>query len=222
MPKIYLSPSDQDRNTYAYGNTNEAEQCEAIADLCRKALQRCGFDVRVAKRGNAMENRVVESNNWGADAHIPIHTNAFNGTVSGTRVFYYSDAGDGCKLSHAIYDVLAPLTPGTSDNINAYPALYELRKTDATAAYVECDFHDNPTSAKWIVEHKSDIAEAICKGCCNYYGVTYKTPTEAAAPSDGVLYRVQVGAFAVRANAEAMLAKLKAAGFDGFITTVKK
>ena len=26
MPKIYLSPSDQDRNTYAYGNTNEAEQ----------------------------------------------------------------------------------------------------------------------------------------------------------------------------------------------------
>ena len=31
------------------------------------------------------------------------------------------------------------------------------------------------------------------------------------------LYRVQVGAFAVRANAERMLAKLKAAGFEGYI-----
>lgn len=35
----------------------------------------------------------------------------------------------------------------------------------------------------------------------------------------GVLYRVQVGAYSVKANAEAMLAKLKNAGFDAFITT---
>lgn len=33
------------------------------------------------------------------------------------------------------------------------------------------------------------------------------------------LYRVQVGAFSVRANAEALLAQVKAAGFDGFIKT---
>ena len=39
---------------------------------------------------------------------------------------------------------------------------------------------------------------------------------------DSVIYRCQVGAFANRKNAEAMLAKLSAAGFEGFITTVKK
>lgn len=38
----------------------------------------------------------------------------------------------------------------------------------------------------------------------------------------GVLYRVQVGAFSKKANAEAMLAKVKAAGFDAFITTSEK
>jgi N-acetylmuramoyl-L-alanine amidase len=32
-----------------------------------------------------------------------------------------------------------------------------------------------------------------------------------------VLYRVQVGAFSVRANAEALLSQVKAAGFDGYI-----
>lgn len=41
-----------------------------------------------------------------------------------------------------------------------------------------------------------------------------------ATKDDGVLYRVQVGAYRVRANAEAQLAKVKAAGFtDAFITT---
>ncbi len=36
-------------------------------------------------------------------------------------------------------------------------------------------------------------------------------------PSD-VLYRVQTGAFSVKENAEAQLAKVKAAGFDAFVT----
>ena len=33
------------------------------------------------------------------------------------------------------------------------------------------------------------------------------------------LYKIQVGAYSVKANADAMLAKVKAAGFDAFITT---
>lgn len=37
-----------------------------------------------------------------------------------------------------------------------------------------------------------------------------------------VIYRVQVGAFSKKSNADTMLKKLKAAGFDGFITTVSK
>lgn len=37
-----------------------------------------------------------------------------------------------------------------------------------------------------------------------------------------VIYRVQVGAFSKKSNADAMLKKLKVAGFDGFITTVSK
>ena len=40
----------------------------------------------------------------------------------------------------------------------------------------------------------------------------------ASVDTAGVLYRVQVGAYSVKANAEAMLAKLKNAGFDAFIT----
>ena len=38
--KVYLSPSDQTKNTYAYGNTNEAVQCGRIAEATKKALKR--------------------------------------------------------------------------------------------------------------------------------------------------------------------------------------
>ena len=40
-----------------------------------------------------------------------------------------------------------------------------------------------------------------------------------AAPADDGLYRVQVGAYRYRENAEAMLKELQDAGFDGFIVT---
>ena len=40
---------------------------------------------------------------------------------------------------------------------------------------------------------------------------------EPEQPAADKLYRVQVGAFANRENAERMLAKLKAAGFEGYI-----
>lgn len=217
--KIFLSPSNQDGNKYAYGNTTEDVQCGRIAVALKAALERCGFNVKM-EQYDSMQNRVAHSNNWGADMHIAIHTNAFDGKTGGTRVFYFAENGYGNVASKAVYDELKVLTPGKSDNISAYPSLYELKATIATAVYVEVEFHDVPEYAKWIIEHTTEIAEAICKGICAYFGVTYK----ATAPSSGhTLYRIQVGAFAVRSNAEAYLKKVQAAGFPGaFITTVQK
>ena len=73
-----------------------------------------------------------------------------------------------------------------------------------------------------IVEHTTEIGEAIAKGLCKYLGVAFvpakqETPKPAEPAQSDTLYRVQVGAFAVRANAEKMLQRLKDAGFDGFI-----
>ena len=217
MAKVYLSPSNQTDNRYAYGNTTEAVQCGKIADACRAALERSGVTVKVGHMPS-MQDKCKESNAFGADLHVPIHTNAFNGTVSGTRMFCFNSSGEGMKACKAIFSRLAPVTPGTSENIRVDASLYEVRVPSAPTAYIECEFHDNATTAKWIVEHTVDIGEAIARGICDYFGVTFKEkeqPKPAAAADK--LYRVQVGAFAVRANAERMLAKLKAAGFEGYI-----
>ena len=202
MAKVYLSPSNQTDNCYAYGNTNEAVQCGKIADSCRIALERSGVTVQVGHMPS-MQDKCKESNAFGADLHVPIHTNAFNGTVTGTRMFCLNSSGEGMKACEAIFAWLAPITPGTSENIQVDASLYEVRVPSAPTAYVECEFHDNATTAKWIVEHTIDIGEAIARGICDYFGVTYKEKEqpESAASTDK-LYRVQEGAFANRPIAE--------------------
>lgn len=222
IKKIYISPSDQTENPYAWGNTNEGEQCNKIAKALEEAFLRVGGCQVKRNTTYSISNAIRESNAWGADYHICIHTNAFNGSVAGTRLFCWDSSGDGYKACQAVMKTLAPITPGTSDNITPRPGLNEVGGTVATTVYIEVGFHDNPTEAKWIVEHTTEIAEEICHGLCNHLGIEYK-PAEHEQEPQAVLYRVQVGAFAVRANAEKMLEKVKAAGFpDAFITTVKK
>ena len=177
MPKIYISPSDQGRNVYAAGNTNEEAQCERIAVATEKALLRCGFDVRNNMTAS-MAERVRESNEWGADIHMPLHTNGFDGKVAGTRLMCFDLKGEGYKACVSVFKYLAPITPGTSENISAHPELYEIGHAKAPTLYVEVDFHDVPDVALWIIANTEPIAEAICKGMCEYFGVAYVAPEQ--------------------------------------------
>lgn len=216
--KIFLSPSDQTRNRYASGNTSEAIQCGKIALALEDALMRCGFAVGLMHYHD-MAAKCASADAWGADLYIPIHTNACNGKVSGTRIYTYDNTGEGRKAGLCVYRNLAPLTPGTSDNISADASLYEIRKPAAPTVYCECEFHDVPETARWIVTHTKTIAEAICRGVCEYFGVPYKAPDE--APRTETLYHVQVGAFKDRKNAEKMLKSVKDCGFEAFIKEEK-
>ena len=92
------------------------------------------------------------------------------------------------------------------------------------AVLPEFGFHDNPEEAQWLIDSMPRIAEETAQAVCEFFAVPYVAPAETEQPvtpeppvADTPLYRVQVGAFAVRANAERMLAKLKAAGFEGYI-----
>jgi N-acetylmuramoyl-L-alanine amidase len=154
-----------------------------------------------------MANRVAESNAWGADLHVPIHTNAHNAKTTGTRIFCWDKTGAGYKASKAVFDVLAPLTPGASENVTVNKALYEIKKPKASSVYVEVDFHDVNSVAKWLINNTKIIGETIAKGICNYYGVKF---VEEPKPAE-VIYRVQIGAYKNKAEADALAAALKGA-----------
>lgn len=212
--KIYLSPSCQSSNIYATGNTNEQEQCNRIAEYAKTALQRCGFEVKKAPKGQAMTKNISESNSWNADLHIPIHTNAYNGKLTGgTLVMIYSNETENKKAGMSILNAVASISPGNDYTLRTNSELAELNSTKAIAVYVECEFHDSKEGSNWIINNVKPLGEAIAKGVCNYYGVTYESEESEK------LYRVQVGAFKDKQNAEKCLQEAKNVGFkDAFIT----
>ena len=152
MTKVYLSPSSQTENLYAWGGTNEAAQCRAIAAACEAALKRSGFDVRTG--AGTMYTRVPESNAWGAALHVAIHTNAANGKTTGTRCYAYRDGGDGFRAARAIFDKLAPITPGASEGVFVQKTWYEIVRTKAPCAYVECEFTDRNGKRMLLQAHE--------------------------------------------------------------------
>lgn len=170
--KVFISPSDQVKNTYAGGGTTEAIQCGKIGIATKAALERCGFEVMLLQYAT-MAEKCAASDAFGAELHMPIHSNGFDGKVTGTRIFFSTVGGEGHKAAKAILATLGPVTPGSPDMVQAYPALYEIRVPKAPTAYIEADFHDVEAVADWIVDHTQDIAEAICEGVCDYFGVEY-------------------------------------------------
>ena len=174
--KIYLSPSAQPANNYAAGDTNEQAQCNRIAEAAKSALERCGFAVRKAPEGQGYKDSVAESNAWGADLHIPIHTNAGGG--AGTVVFVHGGTAKQMQYAKPIYDEVQAISPGTTDyGVRVNSGLYELGYTTATAVYIECEFHDRADLAAWIIEHTTELGEAIARGVCIGAGVTYIAPS---------------------------------------------
>ena len=181
--RVYLSPSDQRRNTYAVGNTTEDVQCGRIAEACKSALERSDVEVMLGQY-DTMANRVAASNKFGADLHVPIHTNACNGKASGTHLFCYtSDRNSaGYKACKAVMDVLGPITPGSPDVIRAYPSLYEVKHPAAPTVYIEVDFHDVPAVAEWIIANTTLIGERIAEGLCAALGVKFVAGDDTPEP----------------------------------------
>lgn len=174
--KIYLSPSNQDANIYAAGNTNEMIQCNRIAQAAEIYLLEHGFDVKRAPENQDMYVTIDESNAWGADLHVPIHTNASPGTpfTGGTMImlFDFSDL-ENTKVARSILDSLSVITPGPDHTLCTRPDLHELSDINAMSVYVECEYHDTVEGALFIINNTDEIAKAIAQGICNYYGVEW-------------------------------------------------
>ena len=219
--RVYLSPSNQRSNSYAVGGTTEAIQCGRIAEACKAALERSGVEVMLGQY-DTMANRVAASNRFGADLHVPIDSNACNGTASGTHLFCYSPdkASAGYKACKAVMDVLGPVTPGAPDVIRAYPSLYEVKHPAAPTVYIEVDFHDVVHIAEWIISHTTLIGETIAKGLCAALGVPFVArgdaePTPSPAPDETVSVAVRVLRRGMRgADVKTLQAALIAYGFS--------
>ena len=80
-------------------------------------------------------------------------------------------------------------------------------KADEMLLTVHRWFANKSCPGDWLMERMSQLAESV----------TFNLAGNAAKVEDDKIYRVQVGAYKRKGNAQNMLDKLKAAGFNGFI-----
>lgn len=203
MKKIYLSPSDQTGNMYAYGGFRESEICRMIAEKMEKLFEKDkNFSCKVGSHEAGYVGRTSDSNSWGADLHIPIHTNACSaenaGKATGTVIFVYSLNGENLKVAELVAKNISEITLSHKYQIRVEKSLYEISKSNAICCYVEVDFHDNKETARWLSENTDSIAMAIYNGVREFYGL----PAEKLETVKDFYYKVQAGSYTKKKLAE--------------------
>jgi len=240
--KIYLSPSNKPANKYVVGNTTEKIQMEAVAARVKAILDRdynCETVMATLSMGIGSNERPQEAKNKGCDFYLAIHSNAAGSatsTASGAVAFYHPDSAKSKTLATAAVNELNAVCPIKSNrasqvasgmtqfNGSGYGEIRSPMQKGIPAVLVEVNFHDNPSTAQWIIDNKDTIAAALVRAIASSLGISKKdgaapipapvptpTPLPNPAPASGGLYRVrkswndaasQKGAFAVLDNAK--------------------
>lgn len=169
--------------------------------------------------------RADKSDKWGADIYISIHHNAGkNGrNGGGIEVYYSSSKAERKTQAWNLYNSLIAYTGLIGDRTSRVikKGFTEIKKADAPSFLIENGYMDSPDDVPVILSeaHADNTAKAIVCFLVNDFGLT-KTETQAeVVEPDKVIYKVQCGAFSVKGNAQALVSKLKADGYEAVIVS---
>ena len=221
----------------AIGFIRESTEARRVKDAVIGMLRQLGhtvYDCTVDDAAGVSDNLrqiIAKCNAHEVDLDVSIHFNSGardasgNGRTTGTEVFVYSPSSAARTDAEIVCRAIAQLG-FQKRGVKYSTGLYVLKHTKAPAMLVECCFVDDRDDVQLYDCQK--MAEAIVYGITSQrVHAAEKQPDadqETIAPREETaigdkrqLYRVQVGAYAVKGNADATLAKLKAAGFDAII-----
>ena len=225
--KVFLGVGHGGADSGAVGNgLKEKDLNLQIALECQNVLVRHGVTVgmsRTKEENDTLTEEIKECNAFNPDLAVDIHNNAGGG--DGAEAFHHYGGGTGKTLAINILEAIVAIgqnSRGAKTRKNDRGTDYYgfIRETKAPAVIVECAFIDNAKDIQIIdtLAEQKTMGVAIAKGILKTLGIAYVEEKKAETKTEsGKIYRVQVGAYSVKANAEAMQKKLKAAGFDAII-----
>lgn len=170
-------------------------------------------DVPLAERCNA-------ANNFKADLYLSIHHNAGIKGGAGGGIVAYTWTKPDAELKEwqkLFYDALIAKTglKGNRATPLAKADFYVLVNTDCQALLFENGFMDSTTDTPIILtdDFAEKAAAAYVETIVKIGGLTKKK----TAPKSNKIYRVQVGAYSVKDNAERLKAQLAKDGYTAII-----
>lgn len=219
----------------AVGLINESTENRKVKDEVIAQLQALGHTVYDCTENNGtgqadvLRKIVTKCNQHTVDLDVSIHFNSGagdqcgNGKTTGVEAYVYSASSAAKPYADKICQAIADLG-FRNRGVKTSSTLYVLKHTVSPAVLIECCFVDDKDDVELYGYRK--MAAAIVKGITGQ-DVQEPVETEPADPGEEtpvgderVLYRVQVGAYSMHSNAEAMRDRLIADGYDAIIVQV--
>ena len=231
--KVCLDPGHGtgETNQSPDGTYFEHEFALDMANRIRPHLIRCGVDVKLTREDSSTPSltaRAATANTFGADLLVSLHSNAvggngWNDTVHGLSVWTYAQGGERDKAANVLLAQMASANVETFGSKLYHSKFTVLAKSNMPAYLVEYAFHTCHSDVELLKSdiHRAKLAEATAKAICAYGGVAWVDEPVNATPS-GTIYRVQIGAFSDKKNADNLLKELTAKGYKPYITTEVK
>ena len=206
---------------------------DRIADKIEKLLSAYeGYsllrtDDTTGEKAVEVSDRTKMANNFGADVYISLHHNAgiYGGKGGGIVAYIYNKTKNPATLEWQkdLYDALIRHTglKGNRATPLAKSNLQECRETVMPAVLLELGFMDSATDVPIILtdDYANKCAEAIVEVIVAKGGLKKKVEEPI---SSGKIYKVQVGAFFVKENAEKLVEELKKSGYSAIIQVENK
>lgn len=224
MAKVFLGVGHGGNDPGAAKYLVEKDVNLVMALACRDYLERNGVKVlmsRTKDENDPLTEEIKECNAFNPDLAVDIHNNAGGG--DGFEAYYHFKGGSSKALALNIEEEVKAIgqnSRGCKTKVNASGRDYFgfIRQTNCPAVIVEGVFVDNATDVQIAntTEKQRAFGYAYARGILTTLGIK---PQEASqAVPAGSVYRVQIGAYSQKENAQAQLQKAKEAGFsDAYI-----
>ncbi|TSB47664.1 N-acetylmuramoyl-L-alanine amidase [Alkalicoccobacillus porphyridii] len=168
--RIVIDAGHGGRDPGAIGNgLYEKTIALSVAHKVKSELEQEGIEVLMTRDEDlfvTLEDRVLKSNQWGADLFVSIHANGYADTsVSGVETFYYHGSSQGKQVASSIQQQLAESTGSRSRGVFAAD-FYVLKYSRMPAVLVETGFVSNEKDASLLKtgEYQQKAAKAIRDG----------------------------------------------------------
>lgn len=221
MPKVFLDygHGGEDPGAVA-GNYKEKDIALAIGKRVKYHLERHNFQVVESREGDTNPSLTERSNKANAnnvDIAVSLHGNSFSDTTAqGVEIYTYGQGNREVGLAKAILNEIVKAKLYTKNRGVKQANFHMVREIKTASVLLEMAFISNSEDRNILLNKQEEMAITITKGILSFYEMSYKSDSQSNATSDK-LYRVQVGAFREKANAERLASELKQKGYSTYI-----
>lgn len=224
MAKVFLGVGHGGNDPGASKYLVEKDVNLVMAKACRDYLEANGIQVlmsRTKDENDPLTDEIKECNAFNPDLAVDIHNNAGGG--DGFEAYYHYKGGSSKALALNIEEEVKAIgqnSRGCKTKLNSSGKDYFgfIRQTLCPAVIVEGCFVDNQNDAQIAntEEKQRAFGYAYARGILTTLGIDPDISSQVIPNKE--IYRVQIGAYSQKENAQAQLQKAKEAGFsDAYI-----